>query len=289
MVDRVVAYRMLKLKEGASKDDIGKRYNVILKRFRTASEEELKAEFGDQTLEGITAAYNTLMGYDVIDPVIEAEENRKPNLFYKKIGIDEKKTKNFFYYHKVHIIVGIIAIIVFGYTLKGCLNRVEPDFNIAFIGKIYYSDTDVLKKNIINKFPGIKEIGIDGAMIVPDGSNAEQDYAMQMKAMVLLAAGDIDVYIMDKDNFEKYGKQGAFANLDGLAGSFGVSKSDARYISLKPEGKQSEHIYGLDITNSPILKQSNIAGDKNDKKIASISIRAKHPDKAQKLIELLSK
>ena len=79
-MDRDTALKILMMKPNASKDEIGKRYSIILKRFIAASPEDLRQEFGDNSLDKITAAYNMLMGYDVVDPEIEAEEKRQAQI-----------------------------------------------------------------------------------------------------------------------------------------------------------------------------------------------------------------
>lgn len=280
MLEMKNAYEILGLKEGASRDEIDKRYSILLKKYRNNSAGESNDVSPQITINEITRAYNVLMGYETQEPVMEAT---KTNELFKKLGVDEKKTKNFFYYYKYHMIIGIILLIVLVTTIRGCVNRVPSDLNMAFLGNFYYSDQDVLKENILKNMPGLKAIEVDSALM-SDDTKGEQAYAMTMKATVLLAAADIDIFILDEKYFEMYASEGAFIALDGLSNTINIDKNKGMVVESKEE--QKEHVYGFDISNSTILNESNILGDK---KIAAISVKAKHYDNAVKLLEQLAK
>ena len=210
-----------------------------------------------------------------------------PNPLLKKVGIDEKQARNFYHYYKVHIIVGIIALLVIAFTVRGCVTRVDPDFNIAFLGELYYSETDVLQGTIQKVIPEIKVPGFDGAFLgAGDSADAQQEYAMQMKAMVLFAAAEVDLFIIDKANFDRYAAQGAFISLDEIAPRLGIGSDQSEPFKARAGEDTAEHIYGIDISKSEVLKSSNIQGREM---IAAIPVRSKLPDKAEKVIALLLK
>lgn len=281
MMDKKEAYKVLGLASNASRNDIERRYSILLKKHRMASAEEQEGSEAIN-IDEVTAAYSLLMGYVEPEAVAKA-----PNPLLKKVGIDEKKAGNFLHYYKVHIIIGIIALIVLATTIRGCVTRVDPDFNLAFLGNIYFSETDALKDTIKAEIPEIKEPGFDGAFLGADGSSdGQQEYAMQMKAMVLFAAADVDLFIIDKANFDKYAEQGAFISLDEIAPKLGIDKEKNKTYAAKSKEDTAEHIYGVDISNSEVLKKSNIQGKEM---IAAIPVRGKQLDKAEKLIALLLK
>ncbi|NJD03156.1 MAG: hypothetical protein FIA99_11330 [Ruminiclostridium sp.] len=282
MIDKKEAYKILGLADNASRNDIERRYAIILKKYRMESAE---GQDGSEAvdIDKITGAYSLLMGYVEPQPEVEL---KAPNPLLKKLGIDGKKAGNFFHYHKIHIIVGIIALIVLAATIRGCVTRVDPDFNIAFMGQLYFNETDVLKETIKKEIPEIKEPGFDGAFLSKDSTDGQQEYAMQMKAMVLFAAGDIDLFILDKESFDRFVQQGVFTNLDEIAPRLGIENEISKLYKMKLEDNTTEHIYGIDISNSEALKKSKIQGVKM---IAAISVRSKWPEKAEKVIKLLLK
>ena len=222
----------------------------------------------------------------------------------------------------------------------------DPDFKIAFLGSFSYLDaSDKLSESIKQNVPEIKEPGIDGAFLtvsdLPDNQQSsgeqqptagtqqqttggqiqtdpQQQYAMEMKAMVLVAAGDIDVYILDRDTYFRYAKQGVFLNLDDIAPKLGADmEKNKEFITgikededpLGASGTKDDkssgsgtgtaadtagdsnvevqtHLYGIDVSDSTVLKETGVLG--NDK-IAAIFAGTKQIDKAEKFIEFLMK
>ena len=330
-MDKKEARKILGVSKETSKHDIERKYSILLKKHKMAKvyagseafeydqvnqnigsvEQNAAVTSGnvekqqEYSFEQITQAYNVLMDYEV---AVKEEPPSKAAPLLKKAGIDEKKARNFYYYYKFHILGAIIAIIAIVFTVRGCVTRVDPDFMTAFIGKISYYETEKLKDAIKLNIPEIKEPGFDGAFMSDDDAmGGEQQYAMNMKATVLFAAGEIDIFITDKVNFERYAKQGAFLSLDEIAGQLGIDMEKNKDYIVKPEDGSEEdtgekptgdsannssdeigeaHLYGIDISNSIVLKEAGIYGEEL---IASIFIRCEQKDKAVKMLQFLLK
>lgn len=276
------AREILGVKEGATKEQIERSYFVILKRHRmAAAESEEQKNTASEEIDRATAAYNLLMGYNT--EAFAEERNIKPNPLLKKLGIDEYKLRNFFHYYKFHMLFGIITLLLIIYGVRSCVTRVEPDLSIAFIGDFRYYSSDIMENAIKESVPGIEAPTVDGAYITSEGLG-KQDYSMQMKAMVLFAAGDIDVYILDEANFLTYGNESAFESMDELIQQFNVDSSKNQIYVLKPKDEPEEHVYGIDVSDSEILNNQGIIGDK---KIVAISARAPHREKALMFVRSL--
>lgn len=327
-MDKKEARKILKVSKDTSRNEIERKYGIYLKRHKMeqvkAAEDREAADRQDEgalqdsaaesiqtkqpegySFEQITKAYDVLMGYEVPEK-IEAPGKAAPLL--KKAGIDEKKAKNFFYYYKYHILA-IIAVIIFTvFTVRGCVRNVKPDFNLAFIGRFIYSDAvDDIKSTIKANVPVIAEPGIDGAYLASD-STGEQQYAMEMKATVLFAAGQLDVIILDKDTFARYAKQGALMSLDEIAPRLGVDlNANQEFVvgvveddgSFEVEGMPEEesigddaqvpsevHLFGIDISNSAALKQAGVI---SNEMVATIFVGCEQVEKAEKLLQFLLK
>jgi hypothetical protein len=320
-MDKKEARKILGVTKETSINDIERRFSILLKKQRMAKaqpedEEEhqentpagidgASGDYGtaeapvvkqeEYSFEQVTQAYNVLMGYEV---ALKEEAPSKAAPFLKKAGIDEKKARNFFYYYKFHMLVGIIVILILVFTVKGFINQEKPDFNTAFIGKISYSDViDQLKDAFKANVPEIKVPGFDGAFL-SDDDQSEQQYAMTMKATVLFASGDVDLFITDKESYLRYAKNGAFISLDEIAPGLGVDmeKNKDNVIGIEDTDINGEakvtaepvvkHLYGVDITNSSVLKESGVLGDSF---IVSIYVNSKNSDKALKVIQYLMK
>jgi hypothetical protein len=278
-MERNEACEVLGVRKNASRDEIARKYSILLKKRSMTENDGGSAEEID--MEKVTTAYNLLMGYE--EPKVE-EVPSKASPIFKKAGIDEKKARNFWHYYKFHVLGGIALLLVIVFSLKSCLTAEKPDFNLAFIGNIYFSENEALRENIKKSVPLIKTPSIDGAILSEEGGDAQQQYAMQMKAMVLLAAADVDLFIVDKDSFDRYGKQGAYLSLDPYVDKLGVDKSALKDFVIKPEDAEKEELYGIDISKSKLLKDSNIIGESM---VVAIPVKSKHIDTALELIKTL--
>ncbi len=380
-MDKKDARKILGVTKETSRNDIERKYSILLKKHRAASlppdkSEEDAAEEGtpessalqaasaipqkepvaeEYSFDQITEAYNVLMGYEV---TVKEEPPSKVAPLLKKAGIDEKKARNFFYYYKLYILGALALAVALFFGIRSFVNRVEPDFNIAFLGAFSYLDAvDKLSEDIKQNIPEIKEPGIDGAMLTtahkpdeqqssgnqPSGTqqqgtgtqpsdtgaqpttgsqsqtDPQQQYAMEMKAMVLIAAGDVDVFIVDRDRYEQYAKRGLFLSLDDIAPKLGadVEKNKELIDSIEEDKDPLEtsgtkdnqsagsgtgssadntagdstmdvqpHLYGIDVSNSTVLKEAGVIGEE---KIAAIFASSKRIDKAEKFIQYLIK
>jgi len=72
-------------------------------------------------------------------------------------------------------------------------------------------------------------------------------------------------------------------SLDGLADTLKIDKDKNKEFVIKAEDEDSKHLYGIDVSDCKLFRDSKIVGDE---KIAAIGIRAKHSDNAAKLIKM---
>jgi hypothetical protein len=317
-MEKKEARKILGVTKETSRNDIERKYSILLKKQRAkerpvdVEEQEDGDDSGnavrpdaapvvppaeareEYSFDQVTQAYNILMGYEVA--IKEAPPSKAAPLL-KKAGIDEKKARNFFYYYKWYFVIGILAVLAIVLSVRSCVNQEKPDFNIAFLGELSYSDAiDKLDAAIKAGVPEIKEPGFDGAFL-SNNDQGEQAYAMNMKATVLLAAADIDVFILDKEAYQRYAKQGAFMSLDGYTAELGVdmeknkenilglTETDLETGEEKPVSDE-KHLYGIDITGSKELKDAGVIGKEF---IAAVRVTGENTDKAIKLIRFLMK
>ena len=291
LLELKTAYEILGLPEGASRDELEKRFEYLIKRGKAAAiSKELNSDIPILNMDAISEAYNRIISNQLALSEKEEEKRNphKPNPIFKLLKVDEKKARNYIHYHKFNYIFGVIGLIILIYLVKTIVFHVNPDVNLAFLGQIYYSETSVLEKKIETTYPEIKAVGVDGASFSSNSTNAnsEQDSAMLQKAMVLFAAGGIDIYVLDKENFKKYADLGAFSSLDQLVVQLGIDKSKYKDFSLTPKEEKSAHFYGIDVSSSSILKLSKVSG-KN--MVAAIKINSKKWDNAVKVLKVLLK
>lgn len=351
-MDKKEARKILGVTRETSRNDIERKYAILLKKHRAASlpveaPDEDTIEEGapgsgvsqpeaavrknapaaeEYTFDQVTEAYNVLMGYEI---KIKEEPPSRMAPLLKKAGIDEKKARNFLYYYKYYILGALLLAVALFFGIRDFTNRVEPDFNIAFLGSFsYYDAVDKLDKSIKENIPSIKEPGIDGAYLTaadlpenqqPSGSQAysdgqaanggtqqpsetqqpatnQQQPAMEMKAMILITAGDVDVFIVDRDRYFQYAKQGVFLSLDDIAPKLGADLDHNKELITKAENTDAsgadanapvqEHLYGIDVSDSKVLTEAGVLGPE---RIAAIFAGSDRIDKAEEFIKFLMK
>lgn len=278
------AYEVLGVRKGAGKDEIVKKYDILLKKYRMNKPGEVDEATEEASLEEINRAYNLLMGYDTGEAAADGESQESGGLA-KKLNVDKKKIDNFFYYYKYHILFSIIILVAVVFTVKGCVERVNPDLSIAFAGNFSYGKPEILSQKLKGNMVGVNAAEI---MVMPmsEKMDAQQNSAMQMKAVVLMAAGDVDVFILDKASFKNYCMQGAFASLDSLADTLKIDKNKNKDFIVKPEDEKSEHLYGIDVSDTNFFDSADILGPE---KVFAISLKTKHYQNAVLFLQQLLK
>jgi hypothetical protein len=267
--ERKKAYEILGIKEGSDKAEVEKRFSILLKKSKMKSASDDNSSLSID-IDEITRAYNLLMGYREEGDDEESCQSSKNTI------------SDFLYYYKLHIIVGVIAAVMLIILVREFLIREPIDLNIAFIGDFYYSETETFEHNIRSSMPELRGISVDGA-IISGKAGGQQEYAMQMKATAIFAAGEIDIFILDEASFKQYAYQGAFIDMEGILDGLQF-ENISKYV-LKAEGEDKEAVYGIDVSRSKLFEGWAIEGE--EKKIAAVGRKAKNYENIVKFIELL--
>lgn len=283
-LDQQKALDMLELNTDASKDEISKRYGILTRKFRTMKKDE-----NGYTIEDITSAYNLLMGITFTD---EKEQQRQkalrenPPLLAKILKKDPVKLENFFHYYKWYMIIGLVAIVAVVLSVRSCVNQVEPDFTMVLSGSVYAGDEEVLRADIMQRLPGITSPQVH--LLTSNPSDGEYNYAVQMKQMAMLAAAEIDVFLMDQDTFDLFSSQGMLLSLEEHLGTLPQETYVRGAVILEEPADADpllgpQTVFGIDITESDYIRENNILGEKI---IAGIVLNSQRIDKA---LDFLSK
>lgn len=296
------AMKILGITKDTTKDEIEKKYDIVLKKYRIRKSEGTLDEQAESDFQNSTEAYRIVMGYEVDEPKIPKKETYSDKAF-KKAGIDPKKANNFFYYHKVHIVISIIALIVIIMTVRSIVLRVDPDVTVGLLGEVYQPATEILETKIYEKIPEITKVAFDSATLT-DNYEDPQAYAYMQKAMVLIAASDIKLFIVNKFAYERYALDGAFMALEDIAKDLNIDISDSEYLKLRVVDDWEEttdpnavrkpktyidnepRLYGIDVTDSELFKDADVVGPE---KILVVRAGSEDIEFELKLIELFAK
>lgn len=284
-------YEILGVRDGATREEIEKRYDILLKAYRAKRASGDIGEDEEKEWNAITEAYRELTEYkskSAMKPEPISPLHQKVNNLIRKMGFDDKKVNNFFHYYTKHIVIGIIALIIVAISVRSCVTAVKPDINIAFVGEFYIEDTTALAEKIKSSVPEIKEPAIHVMTLTQDldNINPEMDYTMRMKFMAMIGTQELDVLIFDRAQFELYGKQGAMEVLDAYAEEKDIAEELTKDCWLEDEETGEKHLYGMDISDSEFFEDIFIVGKE---KIVAIAVNTKNYEKAMKVMEILIK
>ena len=194
-LDREKALEILQLNSEATKDDVSKRYSILTRKFRTMEKDER-----GYTIEDVTHAYNLLMGITYIDKKEEERQRalrENPPLLARLLKVDPVKLENFFHYYKIHMIISVAVIAILFFSIRSCINQVEPDFTLICYGKIYCQDPELIENDVKERLPGLEAPSVQ--FISSMAEDPQYQYASQMKFVAMIAAREVDIVIMDKE------------------------------------------------------------------------------------------
>ncbi|MBP3961969.1 J domain-containing protein [Paenibacillus lignilyticus] len=298
MNDLKQAYELLGLPEGAAKEDVEKRYFILIRRDRVTKQREASEHTDEQgiSLEEINRAYKLIL--EMEDQKTTEQFNQANYGKYKAMGPFVQKTEHFINYYKFHVlgVIAVILIIIFGTRAyidhrheMAELAKLPPvDVSVSFFGEYFsedgtypMSDLKPLENRFLSQFPDWKRVTVFFTY-VPSQMNSQQDSAMIQKSMIDLMMNKADVYIMDRDNFIKLAQDGSLLPLDGENQSkLGSGYKPELALKTVTEDVPEQHVYGVDISGSPLMEGLPVIGKEY---IAGIRINGEKRDNAFKFI-----
>ncbi|MFB9275331.1 hypothetical protein [Cohnella cellulosilytica] len=249
------AYELLGLPEDATREQVENRYFILLKRARS---EKTRSEAGEEdgetlNLTEINQAYNLIIG-------IESEKT--------VTVVKQSKIGHFFYYYKLHVIVGLLIVLVAGYMIKEgvdkrreAANTPPANLSVSVFGNFYFADTELLEQNMLNLVPEWQRIKTS-LVYNPPEIQSQQDMALQQKSVLMLITEKDEVYVTDERNFESLAMQGLFVKLDEFAAKTGLTIPENLIRKARTEDDTADYAYGIDLTGHPIFNGVEVGGER---------------------------
>lgn len=291
------AYRALDLPETATREEVEKRYDTLLRRSRA---KERSGGGQDEHFAEITKAYRYIISYE--ERQAAEQFNKETYGKYKKLAGTAEKIDHFWRYYRFHVFGGIIAIALIIYGIMSYVDhRAEQerlanlppvDVSAMLLGNYFTEDmsgeTEPIEESLLSKFPDWKRFEVLLNYLPLETTN-EMDMASQQKAVVLLATERPDIYVMDKAAFEWLVPQGALTNLDELASGpwktyFDNGSGEALKRSTRDD--PTEHVYGIDVTGTKLAEGLPLIGKtKPTELIIGIRLDAPNAEKSKQFIQ----
>ncbi|HEX7055841.1 MAG TPA: hypothetical protein VF260_01415 [Bacilli bacterium] len=280
------AYEMLGVPENASKDEVERRYFILLKRhqakIKSLGEEEKAQE--EKQFEPYNQAYKQIVAhFQQLDlesnPIYRSEQTKSPL---------RRKIEHFLYYYKLHLLGGLavlILIISLVHSFIAKQKEIPPDVSTMMVGAYVADETAPLETKMAELVPGWKRVAVL-LNYTPSGESGTLDYAQVQKSVVLLAAERPDIYIVDDVQFNRLGQDAAFLPLEPWKDELQSLVPEDRLIYAQFPADTKPTLYGVDLRDSPVfagVSQDTLA------KIFTIRFDVKDPAKPMKLIAAMAK
>ncbi|SDK99726.1 hypothetical protein [Paenibacillus jilunlii] len=255
------AYERLGLPETVTREELNKRFDLLLRRRRSLNTEAEIAAY-----EADFQAIKFILDFRDQQEIQEAEDQRLAK--YGSLAGGARKWERFMRLYKTHVIISIIAVIVLifagnalynNWQHKKYLASLPPvDAKIMFIGNFGVKDEDgkmdALNQAIIGQYPEWKRVDSSMIYLPKTGEGADTlDMNYLQKAVVELAANTPDILILDEATLEWIGKQDGFQNLEPILADGKISKDDPRLKWGKVGESTEEQLYAVDITDSKFV------------------------------------
>ncbi|WAM37025.1 hypothetical protein [Caldicellulosiruptor acetigenus] len=125
------------------------------------------------------------------------------------------------------------------------------------------------------------QVYIDQILYTGDTPKSEQEFAFMQKLMVMLAAGEGDIYILDKKLFTNYAQNGAFYSLKSFVSKNKLDKFVDDTCYVKEKDKSTKDLYGIKADQVFLLKKY---GFETKNKYIAIYVRSNKFSRAQKVL-----
>lgn len=285
------AYQVLGLSENASRQEVEKRFEILLRRSKG------KNATSPEIFEEQVSAYKFIVNHEDKSKIDQMSAQRYSK--WGKFADKAEKTDDFFRIHKTKIFLSIVGVIAIITGLFAFMNHREEqkrlaalppiDLSILYVGNFMVDDQngglESLEKALLAQFPEYKRLQLDITYLPPTNEEGVTgfDMAYQQKALAVLATEKPDIYVMDNATFEWIGKSGIFKNLDEETQTLWkdwVNENTA--LKVINEDEQQEHVYGIDVSANTRFSELPLY---KDKAILTIRDDSLHMDKALKFIE----
>lgn len=171
----------------------------------------------------------------------------------------KEKVEYIWEYYKLHIFAGIFVLIVIGSFLNIWVFNPPPKsaVSVNFVGSSVFADnTEPLEKElnpiIVTEEMGNKKVFINTYIF--GMKDPQMQMATQTKFIANISARELDVLILDKEQFDSLVLQGSMLPLDQVFSEDELGKLTDRLLKGKSEEDTNEQIYGIDITDNEKIK-----------------------------------
>lgn len=148
----------------------------------------------------------------------------------------EEKRKNWWYYHKWHVAIGVVLLSILGSIVWNALHQVKPDYQIAYVGTNALPDDTAAA--IEAGFASLGEdLNGDGSVVVQltqyaSAGEADMQSAMAAETRLMADLTECDSYFFLLEDPERFQQNyGSLRKLDGSLPDDSDTPGEGTYLS----------------------------------------------------------
>lgn len=274
MNDIKQAYETLGLSPDASRDEVEKRYDLLLRKEKNADI--------DGRIASINQAYRLIRSKDHEQRVAEKSKNQS------RLGA---KLEHFWTYYKLHTIGAVIAVVLAVTIIQGVLDHRREQAYLASLppasleimiyGDFYKPDMEQFEQNLLMVMEDWERIRTIFTFF-PLQANDQFDVAYQQKSILSLQTERPEMYIADEENFDRLMFQHVYQPLDDMEEALSKAFGEENLIYRKAEDDAEEHLYGVNLKGNPVFDK--VFARKEMDPYVGISVVASQQENAEKLL-----
>lgn len=177
---------------------------------------------------------------------------------YYKIT-DKEFWRNYWFYYRVHTLVGIAVLIVVIMTAVSILTQVKPDITMMHIGGGLFSENAVtqVENSVAETIPDIngdgKQVVSFQSMLFQQEADPELSYAVMTKADMEFIGGESTLVLVDESIMQRYIDMDVFADLT----EYVPEGTAPELLKYSEDGSQ---ILLVNVMNTELIRQSGYQG-----------------------------
>ena len=164
--------------------------------------------------------------------------------------------------YKVYIVITVFLACFFGYLLHPVIHQKETVLSIAYINAFPNVEDEVLIRDFENHLqlnPEKQQILLDSTYYIDMDSTSPYAQNYHQKFSTHATSGKFDVVLADITNFELFGKQGFFQDLNTVFSETDLKKYEERlfYIDFENDDSDQKIPVGININQSDKICQTS--------------------------------
>ena len=147
----------------------------------------------------------------------------------------KEKRKNWWYYHKIHLLIGFVVVLIGGYFVYDMATKVYPDYTIAVLsedecgGDLLQCVADELSDYGVDR-NGDGQVVVSIANYALGSGDGNADDAQTAKLAGDTTTFDSVIYISDPSCFERLKNESLYAYIDGTTPEEGATDYENMYV-----------------------------------------------------------